>query len=569
MAEYLIQGETLTAIADAIREKTGKTGTINPTEFSDNISTIVTAGESIDPNDIIMKTASRMVSPTLSYVPSSYFSGWGNLQYVSLPACTEVNNNAFYSCSNLQSISIQNCTSIGYNAFYSCSSLKEANFPVCTAINDAAFSGCSSLSSIAFPNCYDIGTYAFADCAMSTIELSSSYSNVKQGTFCNCSNLASINLASNTTTIAAHAFKGCTKLLEVNAPECQYLGTNAFYNANNVKLVYSKPMIGVGSNAFSINNKYVYESLFGSYYSDIMIKWSTNARSAAEGTKTIAGYVFGGTALNMNSYSKTLPTSLEYISPYAFFNQTGLNLSGVCPNLKIIGDYAFYSCNYNASIRISAPECNYIGNYAFYHGSNTSKGLKEIYAPKASYVGTSCFYGGSNLYFNVTLSPNVFVGSSAFYSCMKMAMNNTILSLTNSIIYPYTFANCRILSTTMSVNADVQSYAFASCMSLSTVIMNATQKRTISTSAFYYCSKLMSLYLFGSMCSLQNSSVFSCTPMVNSTYTGDFGSIFVPESLYSSYLTSTYWSTYSSRFVSMTDTEIQEVLDYWNGEINK
>ena len=44
MAEYLIQDTTLTGIAEAIRIKTGKTGTITPAEMPDEIKSIASGG---------------------------------------------------------------------------------------------------------------------------------------------------------------------------------------------------------------------------------------------------------------------------------------------------------------------------------------------------------------------------------------------------------------------------------------------------------------------------------------------------------------------------------------------
>ena len=56
-----------------------------------------------------------------------------------------------------------------------------------------------------------------------------------------------------------------------------------------------------------------------------------------------------------------------------------------------------------------------------------------------------------------------------------------------------------------------------------------------------------------SLCSLLNTNAFNATPI--STYTastgGVYGSIYVPESLYDSYIVSTNWITYSSRFVGV------------------
>lgn len=45
MAVYTIQDTTLTAIADAIREKTGSTNTIKPTEMADMFSEMLIVPE--------------------------------------------------------------------------------------------------------------------------------------------------------------------------------------------------------------------------------------------------------------------------------------------------------------------------------------------------------------------------------------------------------------------------------------------------------------------------------------------------------------------------------------------
>jgi len=54
---------------------------------------------------------------------------------------------------------------------------------------------------------------------------------------------------------------------------------------------------------------------------------------------------------------------------------------------------------------------------------------------------------------------------------------------------------------------------------------------------------------------LGNINAFVDTPISTRTDStgGVQGSIFVPESLYSSYIAATNWATYSARFVSMTD----------------
>lgn len=57
MAEYLIQGETLTAIGDAIRAKDGSTAQIAPGDMPAKIAAIETGGGSIEPTAVFPATA--------------------------------------------------------------------------------------------------------------------------------------------------------------------------------------------------------------------------------------------------------------------------------------------------------------------------------------------------------------------------------------------------------------------------------------------------------------------------------------------------------------------------------
>ena len=86
----------------------------------------------------------------------------------------------------------------------------------------------------------------------------------------------------------------------------------------------------------------------------------------------------------------------------------------------------------------------------------------------------------------------------------------------------------------------IAGYGCLNCRQLSTVIFGANTAGFISgTGPFSGCWRLMSLYLLGSVLKpLQFVNAFTSTPI--STYTtytdGQRGSIFVPSSLYSSYI---------------------------------
>jgi len=119
----------------------------------------------------------------------------------------------------------------------------------------------------------------------------------------------------------------------------------------------------------------------------------------------------------------------------------------------------------------------------------------------------------------------------------------------------YAFANCYSLASINIPNASkIGSCAFSSCTGL--VWASFPKCSSFYSSAFYGCAKLESLYLF--CYSIPNLAInaFYATPLSSSKYLGHFGSIYVRESLYSSYITATNWRYYSSRIVSMTDEEI-------------
>ena len=121
-----------------------------------------------------------------------------------------------------------------------------------------------------------------------------------------------------------------------------------------------------------------------------------------------------------------------------------------------------------------------------------------------------------------------------------------------SIVQQYMFNGCANLeNVTFDAVSAIYSYAFSGCSKLASVTFPMLS--FISNYAFMNCVTLKSLYLLStSRVSLMYSSVFQNTPMLNSGLTGSFGSIYVPSSLYDSYLSYGYWSWFASRFVAIT-----------------
>lgn len=189
-------------------------------------------------------------------------------------------------------------------------------------------------------------------------------------------------------------------------------------------------------------------------------------------------------------------TTLSSLASRAFYNFSDLTEARftVC---KRIGSSAFENCT--SLTAVSFPNCSNISAYAFADCTN----LTTVHIPQCSNLGANAFRGCVGLT-SVSFPRCYYIANSAFYDCNNLSL------------------------------------AFFSCCS------------SIYSYAFYNCYNLMNLTLPSSrVASLYNRNAFYNTPLSNSTYTGSFGSIYVPSSLVSSYRTATYWSYYSSRITAI------------------
>lgn len=233
--------------------------------------------------------------------------------------------------------------------------------------------------------------------------------------------------------------------------------------------------------------------------------------------------------------------------------------------ISTIGIGAFALCSNLATV--SLPSCASIGEYAFMSCSR----LSSIYLPLCSYIGGSAFQSCTSLT-TADFSLCSFIGFKAFASCSYLKTANfpvctsmgtqvfSYCSRLSSVNMPlctyigqYAFYLCSSLTSTNFLAAQkIDQYAFGYCYSLTTLSFPSCI--SICSSAFHRCYNLLSLYLIGSsVVNLSHSNAFSSTPIAGYTTStgGVYGSIFVPSSLYSTYIASTNWTYFSSRFVSV------------------
>ena len=302
--------------------------------------------------------------------------------------------------------------------------------------------------------------------------------------------------ASSCTHIYNYAFMSCAYLSDINFPQVISIGGQAFQQCSNLITINFPSATDIGQSAF--------------YYCNVLTEvnlpmLSIIAPNTFEGCKSLVSInISRATSIGANAFNGC--TQLASIS---------------FPSVNYISNYAFSSCTSLMSIYF--PSCTYIGNYAF----NSCTYLNNINFPNCSSTGMGVFYG------NVRL---------------------TTVSLPNcTIIGQSTFGNCSsLISINLPACTSLGYSVFQSCINLQIVSLPSCSH--ISNYCFMRCYNLLSLYLLGSsVVSIEGIGVFSSTPMSNYTTStgGVYGKIYVPSSLYNSYITAKTWSTISARIVSM------------------
>jgi len=142
------------------------------------------------------------------------------------------------------------------------------------------------------------------------------------------------------------------------------------------------------------------------------------------------------------------------------------------------------------------------------------------------------------------------IGQYAFATCTNLSVAN----LPNcSLIDNYAFNGCTSLENISFPKCSMLNYyAFNNCTNLTSAEFSVCNY--IHNGVFSNCSKLTTLVLnYSSVATLNNVGAFKNSPMSVSTYTGTFGSIYVPASLVDAYKSATNWTTYADRITAIIE----------------
>ncbi|MBR6334532.1 MAG: leucine-rich repeat protein [Clostridia bacterium] len=476
-----------------------------------------------------------------------------------------IGDKAFYECRSLEALSLtDSVTSVGEFAFYGCSNLKTAGpkgggydyefewtesipsyaFSGCygltsitipdgvTSIGDSAFSGCTGLTSVTIGNSVtSIGDCTFYNCTrLTSVTIGNSVTSIGNSAFYNCAGLTSINIPDSVTSVGRYSFAYCTKLTSVNIGNgVTSIGGEAFYNCVGIKTIDLPDTVTIiGEDAFSLVCN---------------VSYNGNATGFPWGARCVNGYNDGILIYSNSNKTKLIacvadsgsiiiPDTVTEISPYAFYECTGLTSVTIPDNVTSIGGFAFSGCTELKSVTIGNGVTG-IGYYAFYgcpleyvkmgsgltsipkDSSLIKKSLKTFIIGDSvtsidSYVFKDCI--GLT---NITIPDSVTsIGNSAFSGCTGLKS----VTIGNGVIGNYAFFGCTGLSNVV-INDGVTSIglsAFYGCTGLANVTIGNSVK-SILDYAFYNCASLTSVTIPDSVKSIGSSAFSGCSGLVSIT----------------------------------------------------
>lgn len=200
MANVLVEEQTLTDIANAIREKNGTTDKMKPGAMVETIANLPSGGG---------------IENGIEYLE---FDGNGNLTKAKYYG-SELIRYAFSNQSALQNVELSNdVTYIGPYAFRYCPLNSLTKLPnSLTKIGTNAFYGASNMSLTELPNeIIDINSQAFYSCrALALTKLPSKLTRLKDNVFNTCTGLVSMEIHSGIVDLDSCVFESCTNLKNV------------------------------------------------------------------------------------------------------------------------------------------------------------------------------------------------------------------------------------------------------------------------------------------------------------------------------------------------------------------
>lgn len=238
----------------------------------------------------------------------------------------------------------------------------------------------------------------------------------------------------------------------------------------------------------------------------------------------------------------TLPNGLTKLENRLFSNC--IALKRICfPDTNIVemGTSCFHNCTSLESVTFPDTVTDL---YSYLLG--TCQSLQKFVVPKSlNYICSSMFYGCSNLREVVMHDDVVTIQDSAFASCESLG--EIVLPASLERISNQMFSHCESLREVIIPDSvtEIGQNAFSYCLSLSAVIIPKSVL-TIGQSAFGSCYGIKDYYFYAN-----DPPTLSATNTFQ--YITNNCKIHVPKGCLEAYQTAEYWSTYADYMVEMEE----------------
>ena len=325
--------------------------------------------------------------------------------------------------------------------------------------------------------------------------------------------------------VASGAFKNYIGMREIHLNNCSIVYNEAFYSIGELNSVSLPYTIGIRSSAFAYckNLKDVYLPNCN-YINDNAFNSCSSSLSSIDLPKceTIENNAF--------AFCK----SLQFVS---------------APECHLIGSSAFRSCT--SLTGIDFPACYSIGNNAFEFCSLTTVSL-----PMCVSIGNSAFM--SYLMSQIDLPMCLTIGDNAFTGHWQSGSPLTTLNAPLCVkIGNGALNNCKSLT---SVSLPLCYNVYASMYGLNISEVSLPVVSSMSNNIFNNASNLVSLTLGTGTYIIPkyNNQMLTGTPILSGN-----GSIYVDAAMYDKWITANGWSSLSSVFVSIGNTD--PMISYSDG----
>ena len=471
---------------------------------------IIIEGELVSSNvniELVTGSGSIVIPSNVEVIGEGAFSNVEGLKEVVIPGTVkEIKKNAFANNNTLEKVIIEEgVEKIEENAFYSCKNLKEVQIADSVIeIGSSAFMYCSNLEKINIPNnLKEIPSYFIYYCPkIENIVIPDSVINIENGGF-GYTNISSINISKNVTSIGTSAFVNCNKLEKVNIDsenksfkyengilydlnkgEVKFIA-NSKLNSEVFEFPYGVKIANLGGGITNNKIKVIkiikipetvtsisfYDFAFLSNLEDIEIAEGNNVYQKIgngvynkdennkilyyylkdeknvileEGIKEIASYAF---MYNKELESIELPDSLKIINNQVFNGCSKLNNIKIGKNLSNINGMSFYNIPVDTNIEIS-PTNNY---YIFENGMILTKDRKKLVREiTTNNEDVEIPYGIEE------------IGDYAFHYCINLKnviIPNTVKKIGNSFNHCDALEKIEIPSSVESISSNCFNYS--------------------------------------------------------------------------------------------------------------